>query len=168
MVIFFPSIHPSLFSPCRKASMRTALPEALLGSRRPMRGTFPGCCASAGKQSAKSKALRVKTATFFFICFSFPSSTRHSSLDTHPFSLDQLGRPGEHLRRNRQTDLLRRLEIYHQLELRWLLNGQIGGLSSLQDSVHVICDAPVGLSGVRPVGHEPTGLYIFSGGVHRR
>jgi len=28
-------------------------------------------------------------------------------------SLDQLIRPGEHLRRNRQADLLRRLEIDH-------------------------------------------------------
>jgi hypothetical protein len=33
-------------------------------------------------------------------------------------SLDQLIRPGEHLWRNRQTDLLRGLEIYHQLKLR--------------------------------------------------
>ena len=29
------------------------------------------------------------------------------------FSLDQPSRPGEHLRWNRQADLLRRLEIYH-------------------------------------------------------
>ena len=30
MVIFFPSIHPSLLSSCRNASKRTALPEAVL------------------------------------------------------------------------------------------------------------------------------------------
>ena len=47
MVIFFPSIHPSLLSSCRNASKRTALPEALLASRKPMRKIFPGCCASA-------------------------------------------------------------------------------------------------------------------------
>jgi hypothetical protein len=36
-------------------------------------------------------------------------------------SLDQPIRSGEQLRRNRQTDLLGRLEIDHQLELRRLL-----------------------------------------------
>ena len=45
MVIFFPSIHPSLLSSCRNASKRTALPEAVLLSRNPMRRTFPVCCA---------------------------------------------------------------------------------------------------------------------------
>ena len=69
-------------------------------------------------------------------------STRHSTLDICPFSLDQLVRPGEHLRRNRQADLLRRLQIDHQLELRRLLYRQITGLSFLQDLVHVICGAP--------------------------
>ena len=38
-------------------------------------------------------------------------STRHSCL----FSLDQPTSPGEHLRRDRQADLLRGLEINHQL-----------------------------------------------------
>src|SRR4030095_2557847 len=58
-------------------------------------------------------------------------------------SLDQPIRSGEHLRRNRQADLLRRLEIDHQLKLRGLLHRKFGRLGSLQDSVHEICDAPV-------------------------
>ena len=52
-------------------------------------------------------------------------------------------RPVQHRLRNRQADLLRRLEIDHQLELRRLLYRQIGGLGSLQDSVHVSGCAPV-------------------------
>ena len=36
MRIFFPSIQPSLLSSCRNASTMTAIPEALLGSRKPM------------------------------------------------------------------------------------------------------------------------------------
>ena len=44
-----------------------------------MRGTFPVCCASAGKQSAKSMAHRVKTVIFFFMFFSV---SIHLSLDT--------------------------------------------------------------------------------------
>jgi hypothetical protein len=65
-------------------------------------------------------------------------------------SLDQAIRSGEHLRRNRQSDLLRRLQIDHQLELRRLLDRQVGRLGSLQDSVHEICDAPVAVHEVRP------------------
>ena len=45
MVKFFPSIQPSLLSSCRNASKRTALPEAVLGSRKPMRRIFSVCCA---------------------------------------------------------------------------------------------------------------------------
>src|SRR5207344_248833 len=93
------------------------------------------------------------------------------SMSTHPLwlalnrkignrkSLDQLGRSGEHLWRNRHADLLRRLEIDHELKLRRLLDRKIGRLGSLQNPVHVICDAPVALRLVRPVGHEPTGIY---------
>ena len=44
-VKFFPSIHPSLLNSCRNASTRTAIPEAVLGSRKPMRKIFPVCCA---------------------------------------------------------------------------------------------------------------------------
>ena len=41
MVIFFPSIQPSLLSSCRNASTRTALPEAVLGSRITYAEDFP-------------------------------------------------------------------------------------------------------------------------------
>ena len=45
-------------------------------------------------------------------------------------SLDQLTRPGEHLRRDCHPDLLRGLEINHKLKLRGLL-GQAGRQASL-------------------------------------
>jgi hypothetical protein len=61
-------------------------------------------------------------------------------------SFDHLVRPNQQLRRDRQADLIRRLEVYHQLELRRLPDRQIGGLGSLQDPVHVICDAAVALA----------------------
>src|SRR4029434_11163702 len=65
------------------------------------------------------------------------------SHDSAAASLDQLVRPREHLPRNRYADFLRLLEIDHQLKLRRLLDGKIGSLGSLEDSVHEICDAPV-------------------------
>ena len=99
MVIFFPSIQPSLRTSCQNASRRSALPEAVVLSRTPMRGTFPACCAPTEPQSAKSMAQSVRIEIFLFMFFS-ALSTRHSSLDTRPFSFDQPTRPGKHLRRN--------------------------------------------------------------------
>ena len=43
--------------------------------------------------------------------------------------------------RNRQADLLGGFEIDHQLELRRLLDGKVGGLGAFQDFVDVSCGA---------------------------
>ena len=45
MVMFFPSIHPSLLNSCRNVSTRTALPDTVLLSRNPMWKIFPVGCA---------------------------------------------------------------------------------------------------------------------------
>ena len=66
-VIFFPSIQPSLRISCRNASKSPAIPEAMLLSRKPMRKTFPVCCASAGTQSAKSKGQSARRIKIFLI-----------------------------------------------------------------------------------------------------
>jgi hypothetical protein len=52
-------------------------------------------------------------------------------------SLDHFIRSHQNLLRNRETDLLRSLEIDHQLKLRRLLDGKLGGLCAFQDLVHV-------------------------------
>ena len=75
MVIFFPSIHPSLLSSCRNASKRTAIPEAVLPSRKPMRTTFP-CLLRVGRRAqSKSRSDRAKRMIFLVIgvgtCFLF-------------------------------------------------------------------------------------------------
>ena len=41
--------------------------------------------------------------------------------------------PRQHVRRNRQADLLAGFQIDHQLELRWSLDRQVGGLGAIQD-----------------------------------
>src|SRR5215510_7614418 len=73
--------------------------------------------------------------------------------------LDHLVRPVQHRLWNREAERFRRLEINHELKLGWLFNRQVGGLGSLQDSVHVVCDAPVDIRKVRSVVHEPAGLH---------
>src|SRR5438445_5881119 len=47
MTMFLPSTYPSSRRPCRNASMRAELAEGEVRPRYPIRGTFPGCCASA-------------------------------------------------------------------------------------------------------------------------
>ena len=67
MLIFFPSIHPSLLISCRNASTRTALPEAGLASRKPIRVTFVGCCASTAEHGARSREHRERRMIFLVI-----------------------------------------------------------------------------------------------------
>src|SRR5215475_10133656 len=83
-------------------------------------------------------------------------------------SLDHFIRSIQQRLRNGETDLLRCFQIDHQLKLRGLLDGKCSRLGSLQDSVHVICNAPVALRGVCLIGHESANVYISSGAVNRR
>src|SRR6202158_3010316 len=59
-------------------------------------------------------------------------STGHASR-----SLDHLIRPLEERLGDRQAEGLGGLEVDDQLELRWLLDGQVGGFRALEDLVHV-------------------------------
>ena len=57
-------------------------------------------------------------------------------------SLDHLVRPRQHVRRNRQADLLGSLQVDDQLELRGLLHREIGGLGAFEDFINEGCRAP--------------------------
>ena len=49
--------------------------------------------------------------------------------------LDHLIRPRQHIRRDRQADLLRGFQVDHELDLRRLLNRQISRLGTFKDLV---------------------------------
>ena len=70
--------------------------------------------------------------------------------------LDYLVRSREHIRRNRQADLLRGFQVDDELKFLWLLDGQIGGFGTLKDLVHKNGGASVGFDPVCSVGHEAT------------
>ena len=53
--------------------------------------------------------------------------------------LDHLGRLKQDLGRNSQAELLGSLQVDDQLELRGLLHGQVGRISTLEDLVYVCC-----------------------------
>src|SRR5207247_20370 len=131
MAIFFPSIQPNLLSSWRNASVRTAIPEAELESRNPMRKIFPGCCAEATAPHAVSATTIAKSpAHFRFWILDFRLSNRKLEDRIQVFScirfspqskignlklLDHPIRPVQNRRRNREADLLRRFQIDEQL-----------------------------------------------------
>src|SRR5215475_636478 len=128
-----------------------------------MRNIFPACCASASETFARKRVASSQRVILFFMFLFSPRASRLCL-----FSFDYFIRSIQQRLRNRETDLLRRLEIDHQLEFRGLLDRQIGGLGSLENFVHVICGASVAVCKVPAVGHEAAGLYSFSAAVHRR
>src|SRR5262249_43543964 len=71
-------------------------------------------------------------------------------------SFDHLIRPCEERRRNRETEGLGGLEVDHQLELGWLLHGQIARLGPLEDLVDIDGGASGLLEEVRYIGHQAT------------
>ena len=70
MVIFFPSIHPSLLSSCRNASKRTALPEAVLVIQETYAEDFP-CLLRVGGNSKAQRAWRKEQTRMILFFMSF-------------------------------------------------------------------------------------------------
>src|SRR6266498_1916406 len=120
-----------------------------------MRGIFAGCCASADKQSGRSKVLSAKPTIFFIMMFLLRLLSTLRSLPTAlcPLSLDHLVRSNQHLLWNRHADLLRRFQIDDELELRRLLHGEIGGLRAFEDLIHIRSGAPVQVGNAHAVTH---------------
>src|SRR5713226_87502 len=82
--------------------------------------------------------------------------------------LDDLVGPQQQRWRDRQAERLGGLEVDHQLELRGLLDREVGGLGALEDFVDVGCGAPPEIREIRPVGHEPTSIHEGSEAVDCR
>src|SRR5215470_919729 len=69
--------------------------------------------------------------------------------------LDHLIRSRQHVRRNRQTDLLRGFEIDDQLKLRRLLYREISRLSAFENLVHVGGGTVSQVGKAHAVAHKP-------------
>jgi hypothetical protein len=69
--------------------------------------------------------------------------------------MDYLIRQDKEGRRNRDPEGLGSLEVEDQLKPHGLLHGQVGGLGSLLDLVHIGGGAPKQVDKARPIGHEP-------------
>src|SRR5215471_16516412 len=101
-----------------------------------MRGTFPPCCASTAKG-----VIRMPPPTMVM------NARRSITLR----SLNDL--VGSHQQRlwDRQPQRLRGLQIDDKLELRGLLDGEVAGVRTLQNPVHVGRGAPRQISHVRSI-----------------
>src|SRR5262249_48876255 len=154
MTMFFPSTYPRSRKPCRNASTRDEIVELETETkvRNPIRGTF---CASAKGVVDSRVAANRQTIIFVFIV----SALR---LSNHSI------RPCQHVRRDREADLLGCLQIDHQLELNRLLNGEIGGFGAFQNLVRVGGGTSEHFGNARAVIYETTFLHILSLVVHRR
>src|SRR2546422_2250073 len=186
MTMFFPSTYPRSRNPCRNASVRVDIAAGELVLRYPIRGTFFGCCACATAPHIASVTTRATIPTNFRfwildfrlsdrklgdrirvlsrICFSPESKT---AIENRKLLNDSV-RPGQHVRRNCQADLLRRLHIDHQLELRRLFHGQLSRLGAFQNLVDVSGSAPRQVSNAHAVGHEAPVFHKFYRVVYRR
>ena len=69
-------------------------------------------------------------------------------------SLDYLVGPCQHVRRNRQSDLLRSFQVDHELKLGWLLYWQVGWLRAFQNFIYVRSGTAEHVGIVWPIGHE--------------
>src|SRR5437870_7409968 len=95
---------------------------------------------------------------------------RHSqdAVATLRRSLDDLIRPPQHRRRDREAERLRGLEVDHQLELGGLLHRKIAWLGASKDLVHVHGCAPQYVWDARPICHEATSIDRLPPCVNRR
>lgn len=80
--------------------------------------------------------------------------------------LDYSVRPCQHVRRNRNADLLGRLEINHELELGRLLDGQVRGLSPFENLIYEVRRAPHRIMTAGGIGNEATILDERSSSTH--
>src|SRR5262249_17782123 len=81
--------------------------------------------------------------------------------------LNDLVRPRQHRGRDREAEGLRRLEVDDELELGGLLDGEVGRLGALEESVDVAGRAAMQVGKVRPIGHQPAAVDSFLDLVHR-
>src|SRR5262249_52337855 len=102
------------------------------GSEEPYPGNFPRMLRPRWKAKSQEHGACCKSNDFFTHCFSCSLLSAHCWL-----SFDHFVRPRQHVRRNRQADLLRDFQIDDELELLRLLYREISRLGAFQDLVHV-------------------------------
>ena len=84
------------------------------------------------------------------------------------FLLDHSVRPVEHRRRNREADLLRGLQVDHQIELHRLLHGKVSRLGAFQNPIDIARGVSTFGDITGSVRHHATVVHIIFPRTHRR
>src|SRR4029453_16675862 len=171
--MFCPSIQPRSRRPDRKACHRRASAGSdALFVKTPMRYTFPGCCASTASGARVRPKMRMTASP---ISRMLPGSLaeghyahQRPGLDEHRGAgqralLDDLVRPLQQRLRDCEAERLGGLEVDDQLELRRLLDGQVAGLGTFEDPLHVVSRAPLQVKKVRAIHDKTAGLRVLPG-----
>src|SRR5262249_22363045 len=140
MDMFCPSLYPRSLSANRIPSTRADSLAASVFERYPIRETFAGCCASAKEALDSRTAATRQTIIFVFIVSAL-------LLPNH------LVRSRQHVGRNRQADLLGRLQVDDELKPHRLLNRQVARRCASENFIHVSCGTPIHLCAIRPIRH---------------
>ena len=102
----------------------------------------------------------------------FDAGFRFNSILASPFrvlcSFDDSVRPRQHVRRDREADLLGGLEIEHQIELDRLLYREIGGFCALENLVDEYRGAAKQVVGICSVGHQAAVFDVIGPWIHGR
>src|SRR5690242_7560710 len=76
-------------------------------------------------------------------------------------SLDHPVRPRQHVRRDRQANLLSRFQIDHKIELHRLLDGQVCRFSPVKNAVYKVSTTTIHIRITGPIRHEPSDIHKF-------
>src|SRR5262249_55073920 len=186
ITIFFPFTYPSSCSPCRNASRRADKATGVAPPKYPIRGIFPACCACVLAPHAMSTTTITKTPTHFrfwiwdFRLLDKKCGNRIQDRLIMLFSLNQksaiknqkllndLSRPIQHRRRNRQADLLCGFQVDDKLKLPWLFHRNVARLGTFQNLIYIDCGAAIQIGKAHAVTHKPSFFHSFSSGIYRR
>jgi len=86
----------------------------------------------------------------------------------NPKSPNHSIRTHQHVRRDRQANLLRGLEVDYELKLHRLLHRQVGGLSAFQNLVYVSRAAASQIGSADTVSHKTSSFHRFANLIHYR
>ena len=77
-------------------------------------------------------------------------------------------RSPEDRRRDRQPERLRGLEVDDELKFRGLLDGEVSGLRTIENLVHLGCRAPKQILRLYAVSHQAAGVRKLREWIHSR
>src|SRR5215475_11406270 len=117
--------------------------------RKPIFRTVGAFWASASWTEVSIAAAMTSATIFLLMGFLFLTSRL-----TGCVLLNHLIRSRQHIRRNRQADLLGGFQVDHQLELHRLFHGEFGGLGAIEDLIHVGGRAPIQITDDGSIGHK--------------